>query len=433
MKAGYARVKINPALGTAMSGFANRDRARGCEGIHDDLHARALYLADQEQQALLMGFDLLFFSRAEADRFKGAIGRRLDLAPSQILLNTSHTHTGPKVGTWSYDPPSDPLYLQELEYAIVEAACAARDAMSEATLWAGRAHTSLPMSRRLKLPGGKVGWGPEPTGEVCTEVPIALFKEANGRLISLVFAVSCHPSLMSGYQISADYPGVAMGVLDRNLGIAGSLFLQGAGGDAKPCVTAEPDAEPPRFRPGAWEDMEAAGTMVANDIMRAVEGDLSLVKPALKTSILEMSWPTEAPPDRAAYEAVMKDPGTDRTRQLWAEEKIALLSRHYHIPSSVPITVQGIQLGQGVRMIGVEGELVAGLGNLILGFYPEGVTFPLGYSNGAQAYLPTDAMLEEDGYEVTSFYEYRLPARLARGIDGRMREALRELRARGID
>jgi hypothetical protein len=41
-------------------------------------------------------------------------------------------------------------------------------------------------------------------------------------------------------------------------------------------------------------------------------------------------------------------------------------------------------------------------------------------------------MLDEEGYEVASYYEYRLPARLARGIDGQMREALRQLRARGI-
>jgi hypothetical protein len=156
------------------------------------------------------------------------------------------------------------------------------------------------------------------------------------------------------------------------------------------------------------------------------------VEPDLKSYALELSLPMEALPDRAAYEAVLAEPEADRTRRLWAEEKIALLARGYRIPSSVPITVQGIHLGRGLRMVGVEGELVAGLGNLILGLFPEGVTFALGYSNGAQAYLPTDAMLDEEGYEVASYYEYRLPARFARGMDGALREALRQLQARGI-
>ena len=90
MKAGFACVNINPAVGTRMTGFGTRDRSQPCMGIHDDVYVRALYLAHEGGEALIMGFDLLFFSRDEADRFKGAIGRRLDIRPSGILLNTSH-------------------------------------------------------------------------------------------------------------------------------------------------------------------------------------------------------------------------------------------------------------------------------------------------------------------------------------------------------
>jgi len=126
MKAGFAKVMITPPVGTPMTGFGNRDYdPAGSRAVHDDLFARALYLTGGKEQALIMGFDLLFFSRDEADRFKGAIGRRMDLSPRQILLNTSHTHTGPKVGSWDYTP-SDILYLQFLENAIVETALEAR-------------------------------------------------------------------------------------------------------------------------------------------------------------------------------------------------------------------------------------------------------------------------------------------------------------------
>jgi len=98
----------------------------------------------------------------------------------------------------------------------------------------------------------------------------------------------------------------------------------------------------------------------------------------------------------------------------------------------VPVTAHGVQLGEGVRMVGLEGEAVAGLGNAITRYYGDGVTFPLGYVDGAQAYLPTDAMLDEGGYEVVSFYEYRLPARLAPGIDQTLQAALTRLRDAGI-
>jgi len=70
-----------------------------------------------------------------------------------------------------------------------------------------------------------------------------------------------------------------------------------------------------------------------------------------------------------------------------------------------------------VRLIAVEGELVAELGLLIRRFFGKGLTFVLGYSNGEGLYLPTSAMLEEGGYEVASYWEYGFPAPLAPGIE----------------
>ena len=42
MKAGFAKVKITPPVGTPMTGFGTRDYdPAGSKGIHDDLYARA--------------------------------------------------------------------------------------------------------------------------------------------------------------------------------------------------------------------------------------------------------------------------------------------------------------------------------------------------------------------------------------------------------
>lgn len=430
MKAGFASVNINPPIGTRMTGFGGRDRDHGCEAIHDDIYARALYLAHEGRESLIMGFDLLFFSRDEADRYKGAIGRKIDLAPSQILLNTSHSHTGPKVGTWLYDPPSDPLYLQMLEYAIVSAACQAKDSAVEATVWAGATRSALPMSRRVRLEDGKVDrtLRPNPDGPVCDTLPVCLLKDDGGKPICLVFSVSCHPSTMGGFAISAEYPGVAMEQINAYLGEPCSLFLQGAGGDAKPSVINDGE----RWRSGTWDDIIEAGTIVANEVIPTLDS-LTEMEPGICTYAIETQWPMEPDIGLDGYEALLLDSKADQTIRLWAEDKLAYLHSGYALPTTIPITIHGIQIGQGLRMIGMEGEAVGELGNLILDFYGGGVTFPLGYSNGAQLYLPTDAMLDEGGYEVVSYYEYRQPARLAKGIDGLLTDALRQLRSRGIE
>jgi neutral ceramidase len=439
LQAGFARVKITPPVGTPMTGFGDRDwDPKGSRGVHDDLYARALYLFQGGQGVLIMGFDLLFFSRDEADRFKGAIGRRLDLPPGRILFNTSHTHTGAKVGTWFYTP-SDAFYLNQLESAIVEAAVKAHDSSREAEIFTGAGTSALPMSRRNKDVTGKIAFQPNPQGAVCNTLPVALVKDKSGKPICLLFSTSCHPSTIKGnersYQISADYPGAAMAKLDSWLGTPASLFLQGAGGDAKSSVIGKGEKE---WRAGTWDDVDKSGAMVADEVRGVVDKGLVKIRPDLRTAMILMDWPLAPSIGRAGYEEVIKHPKTDpesspEIMKLWAKEQLGYLDRGYTLPSSVQITLHGVELGKGLRLVGIEGEAVAGLGLIIKNFYPDGVIFPMGYTDGAQMYLPTSNMLDEGGYEVESYWEYRQPSPLAKGMEKILNDSLAELQKEGIE
>lgn len=415
-----------------MLGFGNRDRAHGCEAIHDDIFVRALFLEHEGEEVLIMGFDLCFLGREEADRYKGAIGRRLDLRPSQILLNTSHSHVGPAVGTWAYADyrPPDRLYLGELESATVRAACRAHGTAREVTLWAGSTQTTLPMSRRRRSERGTIEFRPNPGGVVYDGLPVCLFKDFSGAPVSLLFSVACHPSTTGGFQISAEYPGVAMSELDRHLGRPGSLFLQGAGGDAKPCVIGQGTDH---WRQGTWEDVERAGRIVAGEVLQTLVAGLAKFEPDIRTAAVEMEWPLRPAVTRAECEAILADPTGYELKRLWAARQIERLDRGQQLATSVPITAHAIQLGRGIRLIGLEGEPVAGLGLLIRDYYGAGVTFALGYCNGAQLYLPTEAMLEEGGYEVESYYEYGFPAALAHGFEGILLDTLARFREKGVE
>ena len=438
MKAGFSRVKVTPPIGTAMTGFGFRDiDPSGCKGVHDDLFARALYLSHGGEDVLIMGFDLLFFSREETDRFKGAIGRELNLASHQIFMNTSHTHTGPKVGSWNY-MPTDILYLQFLEDSIVQAACESKDSMREVTLWAGETMSDLPMNRRKPLPSGIIDFAPYPDGVVYGNIPFCLFKDMSGKPVNLLFSASTHPSTIKGnersYYVSADYPGIAMAELDNYLGSVGSLFLQGAAGDSKPTAIGRGEEY---FRPGDWPDVEKAGTTVSDAVKEAIEAGLTPVEPDLITDSIEMAWPIVEPRSRSEYLDVIEKPPVHSESipvgmKRWAQEMIDLIDRGFGLPDAVPITAHGVKLGKGLRLIGIEGEIVAELGHLINDFYADGITFPMGYTDGAQLYLPTSKMLDEGGYEVESYYEYRIPAALAKGMEGILEQTLRQLQVNGI-
>ena len=435
MKAGFARAEITPPVGTTMMGFGTRDMDHGCEGVHDDIYVRALFLEHGDQQALIMGFDLCFLGREEADRYKGAIGRVMDLLPSQILMNTSHNHVSPGVGTWysaGYEPP-DRLYLGDLERATVRVACEAREAMREVALWVGKTRSKLPMNRRRPNANGQIENRPYPAGKVYDKLPLCLFKDMTGKPVCLLFSISTHPSMMSGWEISAEYPGVAMRRIDDHLGTVASLFLQGVAGDSKPSVIGE---GVDRWRRGTWELMEEAGRIVADETIEAVEQGLKRVEPDLRTASVEMEWALEPPPARAEFEATVGDTTPEQraknVRLLWAARQLELLDRYGELPRSVTLTAHGVKLAKGLRILGIEGEAVHEWGYIIDKFYGDGLTFPLGYTDGTGLYLPTSRMLPEGGYEVISFWEYQLPSRLAPGMEEVMLKALGELRGRSI-
>lgn len=431
MKAGFAKACITPPPGTKMAGFWTRDREpRGAESVHDDLHVRALYLQHDGEEALLAGFDLLFFSRANADRLKGAVGRTLDLAPRNILINTSHTHSGPCVDTVSFNglgmPDLD--YMDDVELAFTAAAREARDGARDVSVWAGATRSRLPVSRRRPDGKGGVRWGPDPDGLVCDRLPVCLLKDEKGKPVCLLFSVACHPTTTSGWAISAEYPGVACARLDEHLGATCSLFLQGAGGDAKPRVVA--DGPGGRWRNGDWGDVAAAGAGVAEEVIGSIQKGLRELAPALCSHLIETEWPLQSLPTRQDLERLLGS--DDEMKRRWVEYPLRLLDRGRELAARARLLAHGVRLAEGLRIVALEGELVGELGLKVVSRYPQGITFALGYSNGTGLYLPASHMLAEGGYEVESHLEYGYAAPLAEGVEKVIDNAVAALKEAGI-
>ena len=430
MKAGFARVNCNPPLGTKMMGFGNRDMEKGCTGVHDDIHVRALYMEQGDERVLVLAYDMCFIGREETKRFKTALRRELGLEPHQVLTNASHSHVGPAVGKWYnkvLDPP-EAEYIDQLEANTLDAARQAKESARDVRLSAGAATSKLPLSRRLVV-DGQAAFGPSPEGLVYDSVPICLLRDLDDKPVCLLFSVSCHPSMISGWEISAEYPGAACDRLDTHLSRPCSLFLQGCGGDAKPRVTGEGYE---RWHPGRWDDVAKAGGMVADEVIGALDG-LAPVEAALTSAALLLGWPLQEHLTRDEYQAQADDEALPAVRRQWATDIVARLDAGEELPTAVGITVQGIRIGEGVRIATMEGEATAGWGHFISDFYGSGVTFPLGYSNGEGLYLPTSAQIPQGGYEVVSYWEYGKPSGLAPGFEQILKGGLQVLHGKGID
>ncbi|MCG3148667.1 MAG: hypothetical protein PCFJNLEI_02112 [Verrucomicrobiae bacterium] len=428
MHAGFAKSNITPPLGTPMIGWGQRDAAGGCTVIHDPLFVRALYLNQRTEEVLILAFDLIFIGRRDADRFKGVLGRELHLLPHQILLNASHTHAGPR--SWNFfrglTKPADEVYLEKVQAAVVQAARTAKANARPATLTAGTGTTRIPISRR-RLIKGRMQSAPNPAGLVNDALPVVRLADRRNRTIALVFSISTHPVSFRGHTISADFPGAAIQELDPDHG----MFLQGTCGDSRPAQLAHGDAW--NWDSG-WPETQAIGRQLAAEV-RAVK--LKPVRPQLRTDLREMFWPLDKLWTPKMLKRELALPAARRYWHNTGDEKLRewldLEERREHCgttPTQVPLLLQGIQLGLDLRLVALEGEVVAAHGLAMRRQFPKGVTFALGYSNGDAMYLPTSAMLPEGGYEVECHAIFGWPGRLKKGMERILAKNLRQLRIR---
>jgi len=419
MKAGFAKENITPKKGTLMEGLGQKMPA---SSIHDELFVRVLSLSCEGKEVALISMDILFLERGQVDRIKGAIGNLTGLRPAEILINFTHTHCSPRVTRWAYFGNVEESYISHIERGTLRAIVAARANRKAVTIEAGSTTTDLPVNRRLPNAEGVAEWKPNFEGPTVTALPFCLFREKeSGRVLSLLFSVACHPSMIYEFAISAEFPGAAVRHLNHDFATDGSMFFQGAAGDAKPRPAA---GDGTRWIPCSWEQMEEVGKDLASRVKEAAQ-KAHAVEPAITTELREVSWRQLAPPTETDLNAVIAAPEERPNRKAWATEMSEVLALRGDLPSEAGVLLHVIGLGVGLRIVAVEGEVLARLGQRLLAEIPPGVTFLLGYSNGTAVYLPDREDVPFGGYEVDSFWEYHQPSGPALDCDDPLIQAVR--------
>lgn len=429
MQAGFARIDITPPKGTPLMGWGS-PATRLSTGVHDPLFVRALAMEHEGEEAIILGIDLCFVARDDAERWHGILTRETGLLPRQVMFSATHTHAAPAVGNYmdlKWLPPMH-AFREQLDAAVMRAIHEARHNRRPATLRAGKGKTTIPMNRR-KSHNGKIVNGPNPQGPTYDALPVCLIEDEQHKPVCLLFSASTHPvAYRAGDEVSADYPGVAMARLDKQLGTPCSLFLQGLGGDSRPAALSKGETWAPR--PGEAE-IEIIGGILANETLLTLDALRSSksVTPRIRTALVTAEFPLTGNLTREDYTTIAQ--GSESWRAHWAKDQLALLERNA-LTTTAPILFQGITLGENVRLVAVEGEPLHHFGAIIESRFTGGITIPLGYINGEGMYLPSTAMLAEGGYEPESFWEYHKPSALAPGMERVIERAVDTLISRGI-
>jgi len=396
LRIGLARVCITPEKPVWLHGYASKPRFRPFEGKLNDLYAKAMAIEDARgERAVLVTLDLCVLRAPEAEALFALLTHRTGLPRRQILVNFSHTHSGPILGSSDLDryPMSQEERQATLDYTtrlfgqIAEVAKSALDDLKPATLAWGTGKCSFVRNRRLyDAKGAYRGMGPNPNKPVDDVVPVLRVSSPEGRLRALVFGCACHAVTFGpeNLKLSGDYPSFAQEAIEADHPGVQAMFVQGCGADAN---------SDPRCGPDAEKNVRLQGRSLAAEVCRVAKGDLVPVRGPLQVRFREVDLPLKPVPPATELKKMSGSLAHNAKRMLAALESGKPLPVYHRHPVAL------WQFGEDLTLVALSGEVVSGYVPLVKQAVGRDRLWVAGYSNEVDGYLPDAKIVAEGGYE----------------------------------
>ncbi len=396
---GWAKVDITPDRPVALVGQLHK---RISQKVRDPLTATALALETrdengQREQAILVSCDLLGIRKVVQDRLRRAVKDRLpDFEVNKLLLNATHTHTGPGFGDEDfgslYDVSKDQGVMKASEYADF---FVARVAQAVVEAWQSRkpggmswalGHAVIGWNRRAHyFDGSSVMYGKtnQPNfanleGSEDHGVEMLYFWDQDKALSGIVVNIACTSQETEGLsEVSADFWHDVRLEVRRRLSRDVFILPQcAAAGDNSPHLLWRSQAEEVmRERRGLSRRQE-----IARRIADAVENCLPLARKDLQTRtrfnhiVARVDLPPQEPPVQPFY----------------TTDPIA------------PMEIHVLRLGD-IAMATNPFELYLDYGIRIKARSPAVLTLLVQLSCGTCGYLPTQKGVAGGGYSADKF------------------------------
>ncbi|MBI4579956.1 MAG: hypothetical protein HY718_09660 [Planctomycetes bacterium] len=428
-RAGFAEVDITPPVGIDLGG-------RGCSGeasseLLDTLSAQATVLADGRGSKLaIVSLDLIGLAGSYGERLRADIAARLGVPPANVLVNCSHTHSGPMMNRETLAACGEPTelerrYLADLAAKVVDICGAAERGLQPVRVAVHEGTSDVGINRRNRGPNGEMAMLPHAAGPYERRVWILQMQTPEGRPAGVWFSYPCHPVIVYGYArrgISGEFPSFARREIRAALGSGVHVqFLQGCAGDIRPRVTA--DLDKGRFRKTTAADRDRAGRDLAAAVLAGLKqpGRTLTLDIAARTTRVELK--RGKPPAESFYANVAKgDDYRARAARYWLEE----YSRGGPTNTTTNWAIGVVRLSSDQWMCWMGGEPVVEWTPLVRAWFDGRPVVTFGYTQEVPGYLPVDTLLDEGGYEVTSSNYFRTgnPAPFAPGLNDAVRRGV---------
>jgi hypothetical protein len=390
---GLAQVKITPERPVLLAGYAQRNHA--FEKVESDLYAKALVLQDRQgHRAVLITSDLIGFSAAVAEPICQRLREKVGLRREQILINSSHTHTGPML---RLTPPSEngPLaaeiqrnieYTRKLQDKVVDLVQRAMSRLEPARLSWGVGVVPFVMNRR-EFTGDGVILGVNPRGPADRSGPVLRIDAPDGKLRAVLFGAAVHGTTLTGnnYELCGDYAGFAQDYIQKKHPSAQAMFMLGCAGDANP------------YPRGSMELARRHGETLGKEVCRVLESKLRPVRGPLKIAFDHVNLPLQASLSREELNEIASRRGDIKAGV--AKKLLALLDRGVKPPTHYKCPLAVWQFGDDLTLIALSGEVVVDYALYLEKALGPNKLWIAAYCNDVYGYLPSARVLEEGGYE----------------------------------
>ncbi len=421
LQAGYSKVNVNPMLGIPINGYF---KPRYAEGILDDLEAVAVALACGETKVLLITIDTLLIDTNLLSVYQENIAEKTGVAKEAIFIHTTHTHTA---GTLELNSENEQVqaYTAFVGQRLVDAAVFAIEDLKPAKMgWAVGKAPNIAFVRRFRMRDGKVRTNPgvgnpdilHPIGDVDERVNVLRFDREGAETIVLA-NMGCHPDVVGGNKISADWIGMFRRRLEKSLDNVKAIYFNGTQGDINHVnVNAKDGDFNDTFHD--FDDVDRGygharhmGNVMAGAVLQVYDKvnyrDVDTIRYAYKVSELPSNMPKPEDMPLAHKYNDLHNAGKDSEIPFKGMELTTVVAeagrmvRLEHGPASFPLGLNAVAIGS-VAMLGIPGEPFNGIGRGIKEAAGWEMVLPCCLTNGSEGYFPMQDAYDEGGYEARS-------------------------------
>lgn len=423
LKAGFSRVCITPKIGIPMEGYFFY---RPAEGVIDELEVNVLALEAGKTKALLVSVDNCGIAKDILDIYRAEISKDVNVPVENIIIGSTHTHTGPITKTNTGEKMVDE-YIDFLLGKIKEAVQSAVSDLVDAKMGYGIGEAkNISFGRRYVMKDGSIKTNPgvnnpdivKPLGEVDERVSVLRFDRTDGK--KLIFVnFPTHPDVVGGAKFSADWPGLLRETLEKTIDNSACIFFNGALGDVNH-VNVHPKG-------GDFNDMFNDFDDVARGYEHArhmayviVGGVLQCFQKVNYTDIDEIickeriisiasNMPEKKDMEEAYRIKALHDAGKDDEipySGMMLTTVVAEALRMVKLengPESFEMPLTGFKIGP-VALVTIPGEGFTNIGLELKKSDKHEIVIPLGLSNAYEGYFPMQDSYDEGGYEARSSY-----------------------------